>query len=367
MNKLAIGENIWRLRKLKKITQEQLGEYIGVSKGAISKWESGISYPDIELLPVLARFFGISIDELLNFNSKISKELEEEIYLECNNAINEDNAEKGIELCKSYLTKYTNNYEFKFKLVALMSMGCAFLKNEDKIKRVYGKIINIYEDIVTNSVNEELIELSKLQLSLYYSIFEEYDKSLQILENMRTQVCNINVMKANIYMQKNDLNMSRRLYQGAFLDNMLETQEILYNLALSYYKEDIKLAEKYMKLRLGINKLSDENTFNGVFEHYIKLSEFYAYHKDKDKCLNAIKKATECINNRNIKEVWYLDQINLDEYRNFSNQSNKILSALLNKEEYSFLEDDEDFMDLSNKIKNLKYILRKRDTNDRNK
>ena len=56
MNKLAIGENIWRLRKLKKITQEQLGEYIGVSKGAISKWESGISYPDIELLPVLARF-----------------------------------------------------------------------------------------------------------------------------------------------------------------------------------------------------------------------------------------------------------------------------------------------------------------------
>ena len=136
---------------------------------------------------------------------------------------------------------------------------------------------------------------------------------------------------------------------------MLETQEILYNLALSYYKENIKLAERYMKLRLDINKLSDENTFNGVFEHYIKLSEFYAYHKDKDKCLNAIKKAIESINNRNIKEVWYLDQINLDEYRNFSNQSNKILSALLNKEEYSFLEEDEDFMDLSNKIKRLKF------------
>lgn len=43
MDKLTIGENIWRLRKLKKITQEQLGEYIGVSKGAISKWESGVS------------------------------------------------------------------------------------------------------------------------------------------------------------------------------------------------------------------------------------------------------------------------------------------------------------------------------------
>ena len=156
-------------------------------------------------------------------------------------------------------------------------------------------------------------------------------------------------------MQKNDLNMSRRLYQDAFLENMLETQEILYNLASSYYKENLKLAEKYMKLRLDINKLSDENTFNGVFEHYIKLSEFYAYHKDKDKCLNAIKKAVESINNRNIKEVWCLEQINLDEYRNFSNQSNKILSALLDKEEYSFLEEDEDFMDLSNKIKRLKF------------
>lgn len=186
-------------------------------------------------------------------------------------------------------------------------------------------------------------------------MFEEYDKSLQILDNMRTQVCNVNVAKANIYMQKNDLNTSRRLYQGAFLDNMLETQEILYNLALSYYKEDIKLAEKYMKLRLDINKLSDENTFNGVFEHYIKLSEFYAYHKDKDKCLNAIKKAIESINNRNIKEAWYLEQINLHEYSNFSNQSNQILSALFNKEEYKFLKEDEDFIYLSNKIKKLKF------------
>ncbi|MEG1870377.1 MAG: helix-turn-helix transcriptional regulator, partial [Peptostreptococcaceae bacterium] len=162
MNKLIIGENIWRLRKLKKITQEQLGEYIGVSKGAISKWESGVSYPDIELLPVLARFFEISIDELLNFNSKISKELEDEIYLECKNAINEEHTENGIELCKSYLIKYTNNYDLKFKLVALMTIGCAFIKNEEEIKRIYGKAINIYEEIVNNSLNEEIVELSKL-------------------------------------------------------------------------------------------------------------------------------------------------------------------------------------------------------------
>ena len=50
MEKLLIGDVIYRLRKEKGITQEQLTNFTGVSAVAVSKWESGISYPDITLV-----------------------------------------------------------------------------------------------------------------------------------------------------------------------------------------------------------------------------------------------------------------------------------------------------------------------------
>lgn len=59
-----IGMNIKQLRQEKHIKQETLADAIGVSAQAVSKWETGASEPDIALLPKLAGFFGVSIDEL---------------------------------------------------------------------------------------------------------------------------------------------------------------------------------------------------------------------------------------------------------------------------------------------------------------
>jgi len=64
----SIGSRIAKLRRDKGITQDQLAERMGVSPQAVSKWENGIACPDISLLPALAGFFGISIDELLTGN-----------------------------------------------------------------------------------------------------------------------------------------------------------------------------------------------------------------------------------------------------------------------------------------------------------
>ena len=62
----TIGQNIARLRKQKGITQEQLAEICNVSPQAVSKWENDNSCPDVTLLKLLARTFGVSVDELLD-------------------------------------------------------------------------------------------------------------------------------------------------------------------------------------------------------------------------------------------------------------------------------------------------------------
>ena len=63
--KLNFSENIRKLRRERGFTQEGLAEKMGVSFQTVSRWETGVVYPDIELLPVIADFFEVRVDELL--------------------------------------------------------------------------------------------------------------------------------------------------------------------------------------------------------------------------------------------------------------------------------------------------------------
>jgi len=60
-----LGETIYRLRKEKGLSQEELGKLVGVSNKAVSKWETYEANPDITLLPLLAQALGVTADELL--------------------------------------------------------------------------------------------------------------------------------------------------------------------------------------------------------------------------------------------------------------------------------------------------------------
>ncbi|MBP5245813.1 MAG: helix-turn-helix transcriptional regulator [Clostridia bacterium] len=67
---LALGEIIKTKRKERDLTQEEVAEAMGVSKAAVSKWENCDSYPDVTLLPQIAEFFEITIDELFGYSPK---------------------------------------------------------------------------------------------------------------------------------------------------------------------------------------------------------------------------------------------------------------------------------------------------------
>lgn len=64
MNK-RLGMNIYMLRKNKEMTQDSLADVLNVSKMAVSKWERGVNFPDIEIMCEIADYFNVSIDELL--------------------------------------------------------------------------------------------------------------------------------------------------------------------------------------------------------------------------------------------------------------------------------------------------------------
>ena len=62
---ITISDNLKELRKKKNNTQEDLAEFLSVSITAVSKWERGECYPDIELIPKIASYYEVSVDDLL--------------------------------------------------------------------------------------------------------------------------------------------------------------------------------------------------------------------------------------------------------------------------------------------------------------
>ena len=74
---LKIGDKIRLLRKNEGRTQEELAAALGVTGQAVSRWESGGAYPDMELIPSVANFFGVSIDELFGYENDRDRKIDE--------------------------------------------------------------------------------------------------------------------------------------------------------------------------------------------------------------------------------------------------------------------------------------------------
>ena len=80
MDGLNLSSNITRLRHERKLTQEELADFVGVTKASVSKWENAQSMPDILLLPQLAAFFDVTIDELVGYEPQLSDKQIRHLY-----------------------------------------------------------------------------------------------------------------------------------------------------------------------------------------------------------------------------------------------------------------------------------------------
>lgn len=124
----TLGQRIAHYRKLRGITQEELGEKCGVSSQAVSKWENDISAPDITLLGTLSEIFGISADELLGLKREVATAVKPE-------TIDEERLLLRVNIDSNDGDKVRINVPYKLGLV-LMQSGAVGDKNSDALKNI---------------------------------------------------------------------------------------------------------------------------------------------------------------------------------------------------------------------------------------
>ncbi len=158
--KLNIGENIKRLRKQRDLTQEELAEILGVSCQSVSRWEKGLCYPDMELIPVISSLFEISADTLMGIDN-IAEENSVNRYLkEFQIAVSQGEIEECIDIARKGVAEHPNSYPLLNKLMyALFLSGSddANIENWQENQEKYDdEIVALGERIIKYCSDDEI-------------------------------------------------------------------------------------------------------------------------------------------------------------------------------------------------------------------
>lgn len=285
---INLAEQLKTLRKEKNISQEKLAAYLGISYQAISKWENGNAYPDIQLLPDIARFFGITIDELLQVEKLDEQALFDDYVSKAERLFrNGEDMEKILSLWKEAYQKMPNNIQVKEFL-----MSTYF--DADKVK-----------------YSQEIIELG---MEIYNSDANMYHKGQAIREVARTYAELGDLLKAEQWVLKaTQINHCQEVLFSEILsgDEMVEQiaffthwamEELLYMARrISFLEDDetslsvvdrIETLKTVAKLYETVYK-NDDMSFESLQLLYLTHVQIVEREVQNGNCENVIRKHLE--------------------------------------------------------------------------
>lgn len=227
---LKIGTTIQSLRKQKNLTQEQVADTLGVSTAAVSKWETGSTYPDILLLSPLARLLGTDVDHLLNFRVTLTQEEIAGLTDKMKTFFEQGSVEEGIEYCQNKMKEYPTDLRLKFCIASLYMRYAAAVLDEEFTKGQMIRAKDLYEQCL-DSEDQEIRESSLYVLSGLYMMTEEPDKALEVLECLPCPDYDVRMMKSNILIQKGEMEEAIKLEQISLWHHLRNSCLNIYNLA----------------------------------------------------------------------------------------------------------------------------------------
>lgn len=200
---LELGNNIRQLRRRDKKTQETLAEALGVTSQAVSRWESGGSYPDMNLLPSIANFFGVSIDELFGYENQREQKIDELVarihHMKWHNNGVDHNISECIAVARDALVEFPGNEKLMLSLASVLYTAgyvrygeCHLIDKEGysvydtekhRTYEEWREAIPLYEKVLETLPNGTLRDRAVEELSQLYVNVGSYDKSLALAES----------------------------------------------------------------------------------------------------------------------------------------------------------------------------------------
>ena len=296
MKEINIARVIAEKRKEKGITQDELANYIGVSKASVSKWETGQSYPDVTFLPLLATYFNISIDELMDYKPQMTKEDIRLLY----KRLAEDFTSKPVHVvmdeCRQIIKKYYSCFPLLLQMGILLVNHSSLFKEPQEIRGVFeeakGLFIRIREESGDISLTKQALFLEALcNLSL-----NDPHGVLELLGGEVEPVMPPEPLLASAYQMTGRLDEAKRVLQIGMFQNIVA----LFNLFPGYLtlcNDEPKIFEEVLRRALAIVEVFDLRNLHPaiVVGIYINGAQGYIAQGNHDQALELLQAYTTLV------------------------------------------------------------------------
>jgi transcriptional regulator with XRE-family HTH domain len=180
---IHISGNIKKLRRSRDLTQEELAEIIGVSAQSVSKWERGDNFPDITMLPAIANFFEVSLDELVGMAAIRDEKRVEDAKARVRELEWEDNSvnyhDRVTEIWEELAREMPYNDEAQMLYAAHLAGLGGMGKPTEEVIALRRKAIKIFERILEKCTDDKTRYTIIANLSEHYGGLSELDKALE--------------------------------------------------------------------------------------------------------------------------------------------------------------------------------------------
>ena len=336
---MKINEII-RERRLKKgLTQAQVAKYLGVSAPAVNKWEKGTTYPDLVLLPALARLLDTDLTTLLSFQEDLS---EKEVALFMNEVleqIDRSGFDAGYSLAVEKLREYPNSDLLVNNLAALLDGAIILSGNPITLKEKYEKEIEALYQRAAQSTNAVIREQASACLISKLMEQGNYEQAQELLDTIPGKSSiDRDLVQANIWIAQGKLKKAAKCTEEKLLSVTNEIHSALMTLMEIAIKEErMDDAEYIADVDRGSAQLFDLWEYNSYVAH----SQLYIAAKDRKKSPEVLRAMLASLTKK-----WEIDQSPLYRYiekkevdQAFGGKLQKlIIQSLRTDEEMQFLE-----------------------------
>lgn len=179
---MTIGEKIKELRKKNDMTQEKLADYLLVSYQAVSKWECGLSSPDLSLIEPLTKLFGVSADELLCLGQSDKEKRRAEINKAYDDTFKTGSIPDRLEIMQNAVAEFPGDMDYLTKLAWCEACYSFNFPDEETYTEWLDKAIKHFETAIENSTDSAVLHSALWGIVQYLSIRGKRDEAKKYFE-----------------------------------------------------------------------------------------------------------------------------------------------------------------------------------------
>ena len=286
---MRIGEQIKTYRKNAGLTQEQIADALGVSTPAVNKWEKGNTYPDISLLPALARLLKIDMNELFSFREELTeKEIGQFINELSSTAL--ENFTKAFGIAKSKIKEYPHCDSLIYQVATVLNSALVLSNVEDEEKSKYSEVIIEWLERTVNSQNEKVRASSVFMLAAKYVQMEKYEEANILLDKIPDTAIDATIMKTDVLTHQEGTDAAAFFLEGKLLKAITNIQSYLYKLIeMEEETENHNQAEEIADITEHMVSLFGLWDYGKVVPHLL----IAGYRKDAEKSIQLIRKVLQ--------------------------------------------------------------------------